>query len=187
MKLKKQNGQEIKILRSTKNNGNVINQWFPEIYDTPVSRDNDIEIPSVICSIVDFDFFKNNMTQVLKNDRMLVFKTDPTRRVFEASTIFKFGSGTQLVSSFPPIIAKWIYEYYLKDFKDNVLYVLDPCMGWAGRMLGAIAAMYKLDKSITFIGTDVNRKINDRYEKIKKFWFKEIDTTSTVVKKLKDD
>lgn len=46
--------------------------------------------------------------------------------------ILKTSSGAQAVSNFRPSVAKYIYERYAKGGT-----VLDPCMGYGGRLLGA--------------------------------------------------
>jgi len=44
--------------------------------------------------------------------------------------------GTQSVSNFKPTIAKWVYQNYCPAGGS----VLDPCMGYGGRMMGAMAS-----------------------------------------------
>lgn len=52
-----------------------------------------------------------------------------------------------IVSIFKPWIAHFIYKNYVDENET----VLDPCMGWGGRMIGLI------DKNINYIGNDLNK------------------------------
>jgi 16S rRNA G966 N2-methylase RsmD len=57
--------------------------------------------------------------------------------------------GAQSVSNFRPTIAKWVYE----NFSNNGI-VLDPCMGYGGRLLGACSC--KIERYIG-IDPDINQ------------------------------
>ncbi len=63
------------------------------------------------------------------------------------------------VGIFKPWIAKHIYETLLP----NGGTIIDPCMGWGGRLLGT------LDSNYNYIGYDLNPNVILAHEKIKKF------------------
>ncbi len=48
---------------------------------------------------------------------------------------FKVSGGAQAVSNFRPSVARWIYDKYAGEGM-----VYDPCMGFGGRLLGAISS-----------------------------------------------
>ena len=48
---------------------------------------------------------------------------------------FKVSGGAQTVSNFRPSVARWIYDKYGGEG-----YVFDPCMGFGGRLFGAISS-----------------------------------------------
>lgn len=57
--------------------------------------------------------------------------------------------------NFPPMTAKYIWDRYTEEFKDDeVIKIYDPSAGWGGRILGAMSA--KDDRKIHYIGTDPN-------------------------------
>lgn len=65
----------------------------------------------------------------------------------------------QYAVNFPPLTAKYLYEKYTEDLKDQeVINVYDPSSGWGGRILGAMGI--KSDRNIHYIGTDPNTDHN---------------------------
>ena len=57
--------------------------------------------------------------------------------------------------NFPPMTAKYLYERFTEDIKDQeVINIYDPSAGWGGRILGAMAV--RDDRRIHYIGTDPN-------------------------------
>ena len=54
--------------------------------------------------------------------------------------------GAQSVSNFRPTIAKWVYDHYCSEKSD----VLDPCLGYGGRLFGA----YCSKKVKKYVGVD---------------------------------
>jgi hypothetical protein len=61
----------------------------------------------------------------------------------------------QQAVNFPVLTAKWIYEKYTEEFKDDeVIYVWDCSSGWAGRIVGAMSV--RNDRQLHYIGTDPN-------------------------------
>ena len=57
--------------------------------------------------------------------------------------------------NFPPMTAKYLYERFTEDIKDQeVIKIYDPSAGWGGRILGAMSV--RDDRNIHYIGTDTN-------------------------------
>ena len=57
--------------------------------------------------------------------------------------------------NFPPMTAKYLYERFTDDIKDqDQIIIYDPSAGWGGRILGAMAC--RDDRSIHYVGTDPN-------------------------------
>jgi len=173
-KLVTADNKKLNVVKNYNKFGNVVNHWFPEISETKVARNTKDKNPrSVIDNIEDWVFFKRNMSAVLKRDRMRLFKDRQDEPIFPAASVaLKLGSGTQPVTNFPPSIAKWVYEYHLtKYFKEEEkYYVLDPSMGWGGRMIGLLAASEKIERPIVLVGTDVNTTVHDRFDMIYEYW-----------------
>ena len=61
--------------------------------------------------------------------------------------------------NFPPLVAKFLYQHYTNDLKeqDRIL-IWDPSCGWGGRLLGAMGV--KSDRNIHYIGCDPNTDFN---------------------------
>lgn len=73
--------------------------------------------------------------------------------------INKYIKDFSCVSIFKPWVARYIYEKYLP----NGGLILDPCMGWGGRLLGCIDSKYD------YYGIDLNKNSVDSHEKLAKF------------------
>jgi len=71
---------------------------------------------------------------------------------------FKVSGGAQTVSNFRPSVARWIYDKYGGDK------VFDPCMGFGGRLIGAISS----PKVKHYEGCDPNTKTFDGLSKMAK-------------------
>ena len=57
--------------------------------------------------------------------------------------------------NFPPMTAKYLYERFTEDLKDQeVINIYDPSAGWGGRILGAMGV--RDDRRIHYVGTDPN-------------------------------
>jgi hypothetical protein len=57
--------------------------------------------------------------------------------------------------NFPPMTAKYLYERFTEDIKDQeVINIYDPSSGWGGRILGAMGV--RDDRTIHYVGTDPN-------------------------------
>lgn len=80
--------------------------------------------------------------------RKRISMSDSKMAPFNIRKSIKVFSGSQSVSNFRPTIAKYIYDKYAPI---NAT-VLDPCMGYGGRMLGA----YMSTKVVEYTGIDPN-------------------------------
>jgi hypothetical protein len=77
------------------------------------------------------------------------------RKVFPAAfKSFRIGY-IQPAVNFPPMTAKYLYERFTEDIKDQERIVIyDPSSGWGGRILGAMGC--RDDRRIHYVGTDPN-------------------------------
>jgi len=83
-------------------------------------------------------------------------------RVYKKETrLFPLGlkcfrvSFCQYAVNFPPIVAKYIYERFTKDWQHEPnIYVWDPSAGWGGRLLGALAV--DDSRHLVYLGNDPN-------------------------------
>ncbi len=61
----------------------------------------------------------------------------------------------QYAVNYPPLTAKYLYERFTEDLKDqDIINIWDPSAGWGGRIIGAMAV--KSDRNIHYIGNDPN-------------------------------
>ena len=77
--------------------------------------------------------------------------------------------------NFPPMTAKYLYERFTNDIKEQKqINIYDPSAGWGGRILGAMAC--RDDRVIHYIGTDPNpanfydNDIRSRYADLADFY-----------------
>lgn len=64
--------------------------------------------------------------------------------------VFKMSMGQPAVN-FPPLTAKFLYEYYTQHVQGKVT-IYDPSSGWGGRILGAMSSQRRTH----YVGTDPN-------------------------------
>ena len=58
-------------------------------------------------------------------------------------------------TNFPPLTARFLYERFTEHISDqDRIVVYDPCSGWGGRILGAMAT--HRNRHIHYVGTDPN-------------------------------
>lgn len=115
---------------------NTVNSYHPEMWSvkcrnakTPMDIFNDREL------------FRVALTKRIKysDTKLQPFNIRKSLKAF----------GVQGVSNFRPTIAKWVYERYAP----KAAVVLDPCMGYGGRLMGAMASHIS-----RYLGTDPNTK-----------------------------
>ena len=99
-------------------------------------------------STFDIDNLPDNMVYNIR-----VYKKD--KKIFPRGfASFRIGY-IQVAVNFPSMTAKYLYERFTEDIKDQeVINIYDPSAGWGGRILGAMAV--RDDRRIHYIGTDPN-------------------------------
>lgn len=101
---------------------NIANYFHPQMWEVKVNNQ-----PSPMELFLDLDKFT---TAIYKRIKYSDTKLQPYN-IRKSLKVF----GAQSVSNFRPTIAKYIYEMYGKGGS-----VLDPCAGYGGRVLGALAS-----------------------------------------------
>jgi len=92
---------------------------------------------------------------------------DKKQKVFpNLIQIFRIGMGASTAVNFPPLTARLIYEKYLDDQEQHLVW--DMCSGWGGRLLGSLCS----NRSIHYIGTEVNSSIWKNYDELGNFYNK---------------
>ena len=178
------NGRNVYIGLNTWSN--AVNHWFPEMADVSIGKGSKMKSiqPSIVEWFRNRERFMHVSKKTIWKDRLQGFREDPTLPMWpQMLQSIRLGGGNQPVVNIRGTVAKHIFqtemlERHKKKQKDIVVY--DPSMGWAGRMIGFLAAcsheeLQRDTNSLTYIGTDPNTAIFDRYEKIERFWKKEID------------
>lgn len=163
-----------------------LNQYFPEMADVPTTNGSVLE-----CLRDRKRFFDSYESKIFK-DGMHRFKSEKSTFLGVFKEMIRLGSGSQPVVNFPSKVAQYIIiESYCKTIQrfgrienDNFV-VLDPSGGWAGRMLGVLCAFHKLRNDyrarngrelyITYLTTDPNTDVHDRFLNIVKDWFEDIE------------
>jgi len=163
-----------------------LNQYFPEMMDVPTTNGSVLD-----CLRDRKRFFQSYESKILK-DGLHRFKCDKSKFLSVFKEMIRLGSGSQPVVNFPSRVAQYIVieSYYntIKRFdrieNDNFV-VLDPAAGWSGRMLGVLCAFHKLRNDyrarygkelyITYLTTDPNTAVHDRFNNIVKDWFEFIE------------
>ena len=87
--------------------------------------------------------------------------------------ILRVGMGTQVAVNYNPLTARILYEHFLNDQEEHILY--DPCAGWGGRLLGALSS----NRKIHYVGTDVNMNNKGCYENLGNFYNSNCDGKNT--------
>jgi hypothetical protein len=100
-------------------------------------------------------------------DGYLVRYYDKSQRIFpNIIQILRLGLN-QVAVNFPVLTARWIYEKYTDEIKDQDEYkIYDSSSGWGSRMLGSLCSKKKL----FYIGTDVNTENRGCYERLGDFY-----------------
>jgi len=88
-----------------------------------------------------------------KNYNIRVYKKG--RKMFpKGFSAYRIGY-IQPAVNFPPMTAKYLYERFTENLKDQeVINIYDPSAGWGGRILGAMGV--RDDRNVHYIGTDPN-------------------------------
>lgn len=150
-----------------------VNHWYFEILETETSK-NPLE------QFKDSDIFFKNLNVIIKGNRFKKYVNNPDTKISSCITLLKIINGTMPAYNFPATLAKWIYIDAAKRLVDESddFYILDPCMGFGGRLGGALASCnhYPLKyKTVHYCGTDVNSKTHHNFEKLFSYWQEHIN------------
>ncbi|HRR49665.1 MAG TPA: DNA methyltransferase [Bacteroidales bacterium] len=163
----------------------VIDHWFPEMMDVPITRGINQLTPSIIDLFRDKNVYMKKMKRMLWKDKLNGWRDNPYKQVWPTlKQSIRMGSGTQPVSNIRCPVAKWIYQTYmlklLPEVEGDEVVVFDPSMGWGGRLISFLSASSKIrNKKCIYIGTDPNSVIYERYGMVERFWKKFIDPSCT--------
>lgn len=150
--------------------------------DTMLSYLDDIE------TLVDTFYVKNDQNEPRLNIFMIrVYEKN--MRVFPAALQAFRISFSQPAVNFPPLTAKFLYEYFTRHIPaSKTVTVYDPSSGWGGRILGAMSVV----RPIHYVGTDPNTdNIIDelgisRYEYLADFYLRSIGERASIASKFFD-
>jgi len=132
----------------TGNNLDVRNKVFLELLEDSLLELLDI-IPKKCLSNIDINKIKNGN----KKYQIRYFPLD--QKLFPMAFKSWKVSVIQQPVNFPVLTAKWLYEKYTEDFKnDDTIYIWDCSSGWGGRILGAMSC--RNDRNLHYIGNDPN-------------------------------
>lgn len=102
---------------------------------------------------------KTNVRALKDNESYLIRVFERGQKVFPIGLKAFRVSFCQYAVNFPPLTAKFIYERYTREWKDeSMIYVWDPSSGWGGRLLGALCVDDRL--KLTYLGNDPNTDHN---------------------------
>jgi len=120
-------------------------------------------------------------------------KVEKEKRMFPACIqAFRMGGGSQPVTNFPGIVAKFIvttmYECWMNiygEFPKDTYVIIDSSTGWSGRLYGVLGSFTDLrnryriqtgrELTIAYITTDPHEKIDYRFPIIVDDWFNQIE------------
>jgi tRNA1(Val) A37 N6-methylase TrmN6 len=153
-----------------------VNHFFPEMVFSKNTKG-----VSIATQFLNEEIFKTNFDAILLKNRFK-FNEDGSNPKLSNFIIegTRLVNGNQPVQNFPVGVAKWlINNFYSRKGRNKNLTILDPCLGWGGRLTAAMAfsSMKRLDK-LTFLGTDVNSSIYNRYEELVYYWNKNISNSN---------
>ena len=167
-----------------------LNQYFSEMMNTATVNGSVVDclleknrkrfIDAYECKILN-----NSFVEITEKNFFDVFKQ-----------MCRISTTTQPVGNFPSLVAaKIIWDAYKHSLKANKgipndnFVVLDPASGFAGRMLGLLSIFQKLREDyfniyrrelhVTYLTTDPNYFVHERFENIKNDWFQFIEPNDT--------
>lgn len=105
---------------------------------------------------------------------------------------FRMGGGSQPVTNFPSIVAKFIvtsmYELWMNlfgEFEKDTYVIIDSSSGWAGRLAGILGSYTNLrnryrnqtgrELTICYLTTDPHKKVDYRFQLIIDDWFTHVE------------
>lgn len=158
-----------------------ITNWFPEILEVSRTIGNHIE-QSLWDALLDERWFLKKFDGITRKDIHTKQQTPITISDNLVNELrLKLGHPA---TNFRAEVAKWIWTEHLKPFiNDDELVVWDPSGGWAGRLVGFLAASSNeifADKKMVYIVTDPNPIVGERYQMLYSFWKENINPNLNV-------
>lgn len=170
-----ENTNENVSLRYKAHHTHGINHWFFQIWETETWQGKSPLTQFETCAT-----FYSNMDAIIRNGKFKLVERNPNATVNDCVELLKITNGSKPAGNFPSAVAKWIYlncaERLVKGSED--FYIYDPCMGFGGRLGGALAACNHTplnDRTVHYHGTDVNNSIHQQYKKVESFWREHIN------------
>lgn len=158
-----------------------ITNWFPEMVEVSRTVKHRVE-PSLWEALLDETWFLKKFDGITRKDihtKKEMPKTISENLVNELR--LKLGHPA---TNFRAEVAKWIWTEHLKPFAHNdELIVWDPSGGWAGRLVGFLAASSNplfANKKMVYIVTDPNPIVGERYQMLYSFWKENINPNLSV-------
>lgn len=165
-----------------------LNQFFPEMLNVPTTNG------SVIDGLKDFRrFLYGYESKILNHPKTIVHEGN-------ISSIFKemcrLTLGTTPVGNFPSMVGMFIImESYFETLmryrcipNDNFM-IHSPCSGWGGRLLSVLSVFNRMREDyrmrfgrqlhLTYLGTDPNKSVDERFNNIILDWFEHIESPNT--------
>jgi hypothetical protein len=169
-----------KILWDFTNRDSGLNQYFSEMMDVPTTNG------SVIGGFMDFKKFLTGYENKILNHPTILVTENNIYNIFKE--MCRMSLGTTPVGNFPSKIGMFIimesfYETILRYGcipNDNFV-ILDPCSGWGGRLLSTLCIFNRVREEymkrvgrqlhVTYLSTDTNEGVHERFNNIKLDWF----------------
>lgn len=154
-----------------------INHWFFEMWTSDSSKGK-----SPIAQFMDSQIFFKYMNAIIKKNRFKISERNSNPTIIDCIMQLRISNGSRPAYNFPSALAKWVYldcAERIVNNKSNDFYILDPCMGYGGRLGGALAACNHPaleGKTVHYYGTDVNSATHNQFEKIESYWKEHINT-----------
>lgn len=127
---------------------NITNSFFPNMWSVKCKK-----------MLTPKDVFDDD-TKLKLAIRKRIKMSDSPLKPYNIRKSIKIFSGAQSVSGFRPSIAKFLVENL---FDRNNITILDPCMGWGGRMFGFCVS----GKTKKYVGFDVATETIQGLKKLK--------------------
>ncbi len=165
-----------------------INQYFPEMLNVRTING------SIIEGLKDFKRFLYGYENKILNHPNTIVNEGNVHNVFKQ--MCRLSLGTTPVVNFPSRVGMFIimesyYETLLLNHgipNDNFI-ILDPCTGWSGRFLSTLCVFNRMREdylrrfgkqlNVTYLSTDPNTDVHDRFDNIILDWFENIESSNT--------
>ena len=165
-----------------------LNQHFPEMLDVPTING------SIIDGFKDFKRFLYGYEDKILNNPTTIVNECNVYNIFKQ--MCRLSLGTTPVVNFPSRIGMFIlmesyYETILLNNgiqNDNFVF-LDHCSGWSSRLLSTLCVfnrmrehyrrLFKRELHVTYLSTDPNDEVHERFDNIILDWFDHIEPKDT--------